>query len=359
MAISTSRRSISMSDAETGQDAERSATVAFLSTVPVLQGIPKGELVDLAGRLRRRQLGVGEVLWREGEEAVGMVLIVDGRVSLSLRLPGGRAIEFRTLGAGEVLGEVPLVDGGQHSATARAVESASLLWLSRADFTALVARRDSTAFALKRRIARLTCGRLRTQLATLAAELGDDPAAQPTAPAPSDPADLEPCAPPDSAYVARLATFRAFDSLALWGFLTAGRFAKCPPGRTLTVEGSTPTACYLTMNGAVEQVLIRGSRRIRVALAGPGGVFGYEGLIDGEPAPMTITTRERALLLVLPPEAFERLFHGETAGSHVFLDVVNRNLMATLRQATRPQAHLASSLRAELISTPRRHRSSI
>jgi CRP-like cAMP-binding protein len=91
-------------------------------------------------------------------------------------------------------------------------------------------------------------------------------------------------------------------------------------------------------------------------LAGPGDVFGYESLIDGDPAPMTITTRERAMLLVLPRAAFERLFNGETAGSHVFLDVVNRNLMATLRQANRPQAQLASSLTARLISTPSRDR---
>jgi CRP-like cAMP-binding protein len=110
-----------------------------------------------------------------------MVLVVDGRVSLSLRLPGERTIELTSSGAGEVLGEIPLLDGGQHSATARVVEPAALLWLSRADFTALVARRHSTAFALKRRIARVSCGRLRSRLATLAASLGDTPPAAPSA----------------------------------------------------------------------------------------------------------------------------------------------------------------------------------
>jgi CRP-like cAMP-binding protein len=280
-----------------------------------------------------------------------MVLIINGLVSLSVRLPGERTIEFTCSGVGEVLGEVPLLDGGRHSATARVVEPVSLFWLSRGDFIALVARRHSTAFALKRRIARVTCGRLRTQLAKLAATLGDGPADGPTG-STSDLADLEACGPPDSAYVARLATFRTFDSLALWGFLTAGRFVKCPPRRTLTAEGSIPTACYLTMNGAIEKVILRGGRRVRVALAGPGDVFGYEGLIDDDPAPMTTTTRERALLLVLPRAAFERLFYGETVGSQVFLDIVNRDLMATLRQVTRPQAHLASSLTTRIISTP-------
>jgi CRP/FNR family transcriptional regulator, cyclic AMP receptor protein len=339
-----------MSDTATGYDMERLATVAFLSTVPLFAGVPEAELAELAGLLRQRNLAAGEVLWHEGEPAVGMVLIVDGRISLSLRLPGDRTIEFTSLGLGEVLGEVPLFDGGHHSATARAVEPARVLWLSRADFGAVVARRHATAFALKRRVAEVACGRLRMRLATLAASLGTDPADPPPW-APADIADLEPSGPPDSAYVARLATFRAFDSLALWGFLTAGRFARCPPSRTLVAEGSTHAACYLTMNGAVDNVIIRGGRRIRVGLAGPGQVFGYESLIDGGQAPMTATTRERALLLVLPREAFDRLFHGETAGSHVFLDVINRNLMATLRQVALPQARLASGVTTWRTST--------
>lgn len=236
------------------------------------------------------------MLWHEGEEAVRTVLIVDGRVSLSLRLPGERTIELTSLGAGEVLGELPLLDGGQHSPTARVVEPARLQWLSRPDFTDLVARRHSTTFALKRGIARVACGRLRTRLATLAASLDDDPATEPTAAAPPDPAAFEPCEAPNSAYVARLATFRAFDSLALRGFLTAGRFAKCPPGRALTAEGSTPTACYLKMNGRGRKGHHPQPPPHPHRPGRPSEVFGYESLIDGDTAPMTTTTRERALL---------------------------------------------------------------
>jgi CRP-like cAMP-binding protein len=143
--------------------------------------------------------------------------------------------------------------------------------------------------------------------------------------------------------VRRLANFRAFDSLALWSFLTASRFALCPPGRTLVAEGDQSTACYLTMNGAVEKVVARGGRRIRVGLAGPGLAFGYESLIDGGPSPVTATTRERTLLLVLPPAAFDRLFNGEESESHVFLDVIDRDLMGSLRQVLRPHARLAAS----------------
>ena len=110
-----------------------------------------------------------------------------------------------------------------------------------------------------------------------------------------------------------MATFHDFDPLALWGFLTSGRYVRCPPGRTLLAEGAPSTAYYLTINGAVEKVIVRGDRRIRVGLAGPGKAFGYESLIDGRPSPVTAITRERALLLVVPRDLFGQLFNGEDA----------------------------------------------
>src|SRR5207247_5775306 len=103
-------------------------------------------------------------------------------------------------------------------------------------------------------------------------------------------------------------------------------------------------ACYLTINGAVEKVLVRGDRRIRVGLAGPGKAFGYESLVDGRPSPVTAITRERALLLVLPRDPFEQLFNGKDAVSRAFLDVIQRDLVATLPQPVRPHARPAASV---------------
>jgi CRP-like cAMP-binding protein len=226
----------------------------------------------------------------------------------------------------------------------RVTETATVLALGRVDFAALLAPQDPSAFRLKRRLASLFTARLRNQLRHLAVSLGGEVAGPPAEDAARAFAELEYCSPPDSKYVRRMATFHDFDSLALWGFLTSGRYARCPPGRMLLAEGTPSTACYLTINGAVEKVLFRGDRRIRVGLAGPGKAFGYESLIDGRPSPVTAITRERALLLVLPRDPFEQLFNGEDAVSRVFLDVIHRDLVATLRQTLRPHARLAASV---------------
>lgn len=314
----------------------------FLATIPLLENMPEAELAELARVLHPREVPAGTVVWRQGDKAKAMLMIAGGRVSVSVHLPGGRSVEVTTLGPREVLGEIPLLDGGKHSATVTALEPTTLLSLSRADFAALVSRRHPTSFALKRRIASVACARLRVQLTGLAASLGDadPPAVRESEAIP----ELDFCGPPDSAYVRRLATFHDFDSLALWSFLTAGRFARCPAGRTLVTEGAPSSACFVTMNGAVERVIVRGGRRIRVGLAGPGQAFGYESLIDGGLSPVTSAARERTLLLMLPRDAFGRLFHGESDGSHEFLDVIHRELTAALRQALRPQARLAASV---------------
>jgi CRP-like cAMP-binding protein len=319
-------------------------TVDFLAAVPLLEGQDEADLVELARVLRRRTVPGGEILWRQGDDARELMFVVDGVVSASLHVPGDRTVEIGRAGPGEVVGEIGLLDGEGHTMSVRASETATLLALGRMDFAALLARQDPSAFRLRRRLASLFTARHRIQLQHLAISLGGEPAGPPAEDAARAFAELDYCGPPDSKYVRRMATFHDFDPLALWGFLTSGRYARCPAGRTLLVEGAPSTACYLTINGAVEKVLVRGDQRIRVGLAGPGKAFGYESLIDGRPSPVTAITRERALLLVLPRDPFEQLFNGEDAVSRVFLDVIQRDLVATLRQTLRPNARLAASV---------------
>ena len=316
----------------------------FLGTVPLLEGRDETGLAELARLVRRRTAQEGEILWRQGDRARELVFIVDGNVAALLHTPGDRVVEIGTAGSGEIVGEIGLLDGGEHTMSVRVTRTATVLALGRRDFAALLARRDPATFRLKRQLASQFTMRLRNQLGHLAATLGDDLPGGQDDDAERAFAELEFRGPPDSKYLSRMATFHEFDPVALWGFLTSGRYALCPRGRTLLSEGAPSTACYLTINGAVEKMLLRGDRRIRVGLAGPGKAFGYEGLIDDRPSPVTAITRERALLLVLPRGPFEQLFEREDTISEVFLDVVLRDLAATLRETLRPHARLASSV---------------
>ena len=319
-------------------------TVDFLSSVPLLEGRDEADLMELARVVRRRTVRAGEILWRQGDPAREMVFIVDGAVSAFLHLPGNRTLEIGRAGPREIVGEIGLLDGGGHTMSVRVAETATVLALGRLDFAALLAGQHPSAFRLKRGLASLFTARLRLQLRHLAGSLGDETAGARAADAAQGLAGLEACGPPDSKYVRRMTTFHDFDPLALWGFLTSGTYVRCPPGRTLLAEGAPSTAYYLTINGAVEKVLVRDNRRIRVGLAGPGRAFGYEGLIDDRPSPVTAITRERAVLLVLPADLFKKLFNGQDAVSRSFLDVIQKELIVTLRETLRPCARLVASV---------------
>jgi CRP-like cAMP-binding protein len=316
-------------------------TVEFLGSVPLLAGQDESDLMELARVVRPRTVEAGKTLWCQGEDAREVLFIVDGAVATKLRVSGDGGVEIGSAGPGQILGEIGLLDGQGHTMDARAVETTTVLALGRLDFAALLAGQGAGAFRLRRALAELFAARLREQLRHLADTLGDG--AGPRAKE-SVLANLEPSRVPDTKYVRRMATFHDFDSVALWGFLTSGKYVQCPKGQTLVAEGRQSPGCFLTINGAVEKVLMRGDKRIRVGLAGPGKAFGYEGLIDGDPSPVAAVARERALLLVLPGDVFSQLYNREDAIARVFLEAIQRDLLATLRQTLRPCARLAASV---------------
>jgi CRP-like cAMP-binding protein len=318
--------------------------VDFLATVPLLEGQQEADLVELARVIRKRTLREGQIVWRQGDDAHEMLVVVDGVLSSLLDVPGDRTVEVAKAGRGDTVGEVGLLGSDGRATSIRVTEAATVLALGRLDFTALVARRHPSAFTLKRRLASLVTARVRGQLRHLALSLGGDVAGPTPDESRRDETDLPSCGAPDSKYVRRMATFHDFEPVALWGFLTSGRYVMCPRGRRLLAEGARSPAYYLTINGAVEQVLVRGDRRIRVGLAGPGKAFGYEGLIDGGLSPVTAIARERDLLLVVPRDLFTKLFSGEDAVSRGFLDAIQKDQIITLRETLRPFTRLAGSV---------------
>jgi CRP-like cAMP-binding protein len=319
-------------------------TVEFLATVPLLEGQREADLIELARVLRRRTLRAGQIVWRQGEEARELLIVVNGSLSAVLEVPGHRTVEIARAGPGEALGEIGLLGGHGHAMGVGVAEPATVLALGKLDFTALIAGQHPSAFSLRRRLALLLASRVRGQLRHLALSLGDEiPDVAAEVVTREGPAVAYPRAP-DSKYVRRMATFHDFEPVALWGFLTSGTYVMCPPGHELLAEGALSPAYYLTINGAVEQLLVRGNRRIRAGLAGPGKAFGYEGLVDGGPSPVTAIARERALLLVVPRDLFTRLFNGGDAVSRGFLDAILKDQVITLGETLRPFTRLMGSM---------------
>jgi CRP-like cAMP-binding protein len=304
-------------------------TVAFLQQVPLFAELTADELHDLVAVMQPIELTPGQLLWRQGQAADALHLISEGSIGIYLRQPGGTEVHLTTVGPGEVIGELPLIAGGTRSATARVLDRARLLSLSRVDFAALTLRRSPTALALRRRICAVACTRLRDRYQQLANSLG--PGLPSGASEPPTAAELTETAPPDD-YLSNLAFFRDFAADHLRSLMERSQLFMVPRRRVLEREGDTPRGCYVTLNGAVEMTIERGQQRIPVGFAGPGRAFSYVGLIDGKTAPVTVRTRELSLLLRIAPEPFADYFHGATAESYVLFNAIERDLMGALRR---------------------------
>jgi CRP/FNR family cyclic AMP-dependent transcriptional regulator len=320
--------------------ADARATVELLATLPLFSGVAGGELETLARVTRLVEAPAGTVLWCEGDEADGLHVVVSGTVKIETRLPGERSVEIATAGAGEVLGEIPLLGGGPRWATVRAIEDCSLLFLGRAEFGGLVSGASPGALAVRGRILAIVCERLRRRHESLVESLGGGEAA-PVDPPASVPPQGGAALPP-SKYLRALPFLRSLDRPTTAELLRRAVVTELPRSRALVGEGETAAGCWITVNGAVEELIRRGDEVIRVSLAGPGHAFGYVGLIDGLPSSVSAATRERSLLLFLAPVEFDELFD-PTLGPTAFREAIQRDLVRALRAAWRPQARLAAS----------------
>jgi CRP/FNR family cyclic AMP-dependent transcriptional regulator len=109
-----------------------------LARTQIFQSLAPAELDAVLARAMVRRIGRGEVIRRRGDPGTGMVVIVSGRVRISLISEDGHEVTLTMLGPGEVLGEMTLLDGGECSADATAQEDCELLMIERTQFLRLL-----------------------------------------------------------------------------------------------------------------------------------------------------------------------------------------------------------------------------
>jgi CRP-like cAMP-binding protein len=315
----------------------------LLAGIALFRGIGDEDLGDMMGAFEHQELQPGEILWRQTAPSDGLYVLLEGNVQVCRRLPGERELELARLGAGEVLGELPLLGGGPRTATVRALGTCSLLYLSRAEFEARTMSGCSSALELRRRIVAIACARLRRGLAAFAGAV--DGAGRRGGAARSEGTRAEPVKDePPMAYLSRLPVFEALEPDLLTELLASGTLRAVPQGHVIQRVGSQPGACYITLRGAVEDVLRRGDPR--VGFAGPGRAFGYLGLLDGEPAPVTSVARERSLILAIDGDDFARLVRSPGARSRAFAAAIEMDLIRSLDLEERARARLAAGASA-------------
>lgn len=120
----------------------------ILPNVPLFTGLTQEQLLVIAESCRVREYAAGEDLVRQGEIGVGLFAVVSGVVRVTQRRPDGEVRELGLLGAGDVLGEMALLDELPRSATATAVTPTRVLVLAVWDFWAVLREVPDIAYKL-------------------------------------------------------------------------------------------------------------------------------------------------------------------------------------------------------------------
>lgn len=144
-----------------GDAAEGTLVGVPLQGCELLRGLDAGQRSSAAALMPMRRLAPGEVLFRQGDPADGLFVVVQGSVSL-IGSDGRVSQRYLSVSPGMMLGEAAMLDGGGRSADAVADTAVVLHHLSAEALAELGRTQPAVALQMHRNMAVYLSGRLRS-----------------------------------------------------------------------------------------------------------------------------------------------------------------------------------------------------
>lgn len=121
-----------------------------LAKIPIFSGLAEGELSFLAQRAVPRRYAAGQIVFGEGEPCLGLYVVESGYIRIFKSSASGREHVLSVDGPGSSVAELPVFDGGNYPASARAIDDTTLLFVSKQDFHALCLAHPQVALKVLR-----------------------------------------------------------------------------------------------------------------------------------------------------------------------------------------------------------------
>jgi len=121
---------------------------ALLAEVEFFHLLDEEQRALLAARLDVVRIPAGTAMWDYGEPGGALYIVRAGAVELFTRDDTGERIVLETVGAGEVFGEISLLDGGSRTAAARVTEDLEALHMDRAELDEFLRMQPAAALPL-------------------------------------------------------------------------------------------------------------------------------------------------------------------------------------------------------------------
>jgi signal transduction histidine kinase/predicted CoA-binding protein len=109
----------------------------FLKKVPLFEGLPDKDLEELCKMVQEVHLPAGQELFKEGSMGDQAYIIEKGQLEI-LKSTGGRSVQIAVRQAGDVIGEMAMLDSAPRTATVRARTDCQLLEISHAHLDHLI-----------------------------------------------------------------------------------------------------------------------------------------------------------------------------------------------------------------------------
>jgi len=145
---------INNQNANQSQLADQAALARQLAKFDLFNGLSEEQLLKIAKVCEPRHFNNGELILRENAPTRELYLILEGEVTVMVRSDDPDIPPIVTLGAGQVFGEIAMVDKGLRSAAVRCQhDNTRLLMLQDQAFLQLCAEDTLLGFLVMRNIA--------------------------------------------------------------------------------------------------------------------------------------------------------------------------------------------------------------
>jgi CRP-like cAMP-binding protein len=245
--------------AAVGSERARDTATRLLPRTPLFSELSGDSLVRLVNRVSLQELSAGEYVFRAGDPADALYVVVEGAVEAVKE--GATPVEQTRLAEGEFFGEIGLLSDSPRQRTVVALEETQLLVIDRSVVGEL--RGAEPAF-LKVLLRFLRC-RL------IAPLLRHSP------------------------------LFAPFSDQEQRAMTKKFQFLELEAGAVLIEEGKRADGLFVLLSGEAE--VIRGTDEL-LAVLRPGDVFGEMSLLTGNPAVGTVRAKQKAFALEMPAARF-------------------------------------------------------
>ena len=123
----------------------------------LLRHLPETALDRIVQETKSVHYDADDIIFRKGDSAETMMVIVKGVVRVSSPSTGGDDVTFANLADGDVFGEIALIDGHERSANADAAEETEILEVHRSSFVPILLENPELCIDLLK----IVCNRIR------------------------------------------------------------------------------------------------------------------------------------------------------------------------------------------------------